>query len=550
MDQLPLSLPLSMPLPAPCPHSPPMRSLPLRIGLLVTLGALALTTSLGGPWVALAQAYPTVPTHIYNGHLLTVNGSPVTSAVKIRFSLWESADYVSTDVTATGAVNTGAASFLGWQEVHTVTPDVSGYFSVKLGSVTTPLDLTTLSGSAIANLSLQIEVKASASGDTSYELLDKDTSSATVDRSSVVSVPFARNADAVGQRSLGSGSGSIPMLGSGGVIGKGMLPLGTNKDSFAIDADGTASGAITLKFGETLGKTLTYDIASSRFNFNTNLRIQGNLTVTGLINGVDILSLTGASILPLKVSGGTGLAVRINSGSYRINGIVTNFGGSGSMALRNNASTYLFFTATGITTSTVSFPTDKSYIPLAQVTTSSGAITAMTDRRSLQSDDREQTLSAVLKPEFDGAVYQGDGADNVGQLSLSSDNSALRNFYLWTSTRSSLQDQDILIRASLPKKFIRWNDSVTLHYRSTSSSTANNQLDVQIYDTNGTPVSLSGSTIDLAGTSWSTTHIEFSGNPTWTAGQEFMIRLKLQAKDAFQMHVGDLKLDYTELKAE
>ncbi len=65
---------------------------------------------------------------------------------------------------------------------------------------------------------------------------------------------------------------------------------------------------------------------------------------------------------------------------------------------------------------------------------------------------------------------------------------------------------------------------------------------MQIYDSAGAAVTLSGSTANLAATTWSTTQVEFIGNPTWTAGQDMLIRLKVSAKDNFQMHVGSLKL--------
>ncbi len=65
------------------------------------------------------------------------------------------------------------------------------------------------------------------------------------------------------------------------------------RDNFVIDADDTAQSAISLQFGKTLAKKLEYDIANGRFNFNDNVRIQGNLTVTGLMNGLSGSNIAG-----------------------------------------------------------------------------------------------------------------------------------------------------------------------------------------------------------------------------------------------------------------
>ena len=497
-----------------------------------------------------AHAATTGPvTHIYNGHLLESNGTPVTSAVTIRFSFWKSADYSSTDTTATGSINTGSTNYASWQEVQSVTPNSNGYFSVELGSVTSlPSWMTTTS--SLAGYYLQVEVKMASAVNTSFELLDVNSSDATIDRSHLASVPFAQNADLLDQRDLGTASGSIPLLQTGGLLPVSEVPGGTNRDLFVLDFDNTASSTIGLQFGNTLAKTLTYDVVNSRFNFSSSLRVQGDLTVTGLINGVDVTTLQGATGA-LKAFSGGGLNLRLSGGNYRVNGTITNFTGSASVVLRNNATNYVFFTSTGLTVNTLSFPVDKSIIPVAQVTTTNGSISVVNDRRVLQSDDRQNTIMKVLHPGYEGASYQGDGAENVGQLYVSHDNINLKNFYLWTSSKTSLQDYDVIIRAQIPLDFKKWTGSgIVVYYRSTSVATGNNKLDITVYDTNGVPVSLVGSASNLTSTSWASTTLTFSGAPTWTAGQEFIIRLKMSAKDDYQMQIGDLKLHYQELNTE
>ncbi len=498
----------------------------------------------------IVHAAQTTPNkHIYNGRLLDSGGNAITTSTSIRFSYWKSADYVTTDTTATGAINTGAANYASWNEVHTVTPNSSGYFSVTLGSGTTLPSFASLPTQTLLSLYLQVEAKAAASADTAYELLDPDSTDTTIDRSGVLSVPFAQNADMIDQREVGTASGSIALLGSGGLLPVAHIPSGTNRGGFSIDADGTETSQISLTFGSALGKKLTYDLVNTVFRFNDDLEVQGNLTVTGLINGIDVASFqtsTGA----LKAFSGGGLNLHVSRGSYRLAGTITNYGG-GTITLTASTTNYVFFGSGGLTKNLTGFPSDESYIPVASVLTSGGGITIVTDLRALSSDDREHDTTLTFTPAFEKAAYQGDATDNVGQLSVQHDSISTKNYYNWSSTRTSLQDFDVLLRIPVTQDFVRFQtgntNALTLLYRSTSASATDNKLDIQVYDTNGSPVTLSGSVTGLVNTSWTTAQVEFTGSPTWTPGQDMLIRIKTYAKDSFQMHIGTLKLNVTEL---
>ena len=107
------------------------------------------------------------------------------------------------------------------------------------------------------------------------------------------------------------------------------------------------------------------------------MEINGNLTVNGLVNGVNLSSLQ-SSTGALKSSSGGGLNLNIAFGSYRLNGNITNYPG-GTLALVGNATNYVFFGSGGITKNTTGFPTDESFIPVSQVMTSAGSITFVTD---------------------------------------------------------------------------------------------------------------------------------------------------------------------------
>lgn len=538
-------------------HRDALRSMELRTKLALIVVAL-LAGAMLFLGVTRASAATTAPlTHTYHGHLLDSSGNAVTTAVTIRYTYWKSADFTAGDLTATGAINTSASNYVSWKEEHTVTPNSDGYFSVELGSVTALPTMNGLPLSTLLSLFLQVEVKTSGAADSTYDLLDANTGSATVDRSSILSVPFALNADMLDQRDTGTASGSIPVLQNGGVLGKAQIPSGTTQSGFTLNSGNAATGDITLQFGQTLGKKLSYSQSNSWFNFNDDVNIQGDLTVTGLINGTDITaaqSSTGA----LKVYSGGGLTIKVSQGSYRLKGITTNYTGNSGIAVTANATNYVFFGSGGLTVRTATFPTDESYIPLAEIVTNASSVTTTTDRRALQSDDRERTLVRTYHAGFEGASYQGDASDNVGQLYTDHDNTNDFNYYRWSSSASTLQDYDIILRTTLPRDFVRWNtgsgNHLRIKYRTTSASADDSQLDISVFDTNGSPVSLSGSGLssgqNLVNTSWITEQIEWTGTPTWTAGQDFLVRLKLQARSDKQIHVGDLILEYVELPSE
>ncbi|MCA9370805.1 MAG: hypothetical protein KC680_02485 [Candidatus Peregrinibacteria bacterium] len=514
---------------------------------IVFIGAILLTVVAGLSPQVFAET--TVPQRvIYNGHLLDSSGTAIASEVNIRFSYWTSTDYVTGDVTATGAINIGASNYANWYEEHTVTPDSKGYFSVEIGSVTALPDFSELPVSTLLNLHMQVELKASSAADTAYELLDRDSTDDTVDRSPVRSVPFSLNTNFLDRKQIGSGSGNITFLGSGGYLREG----GTLANRFTIDADSSSGGTLYLRFGADLGKELSYDQGNSYFNFNDDVNIQGDLTVTGLINGVDISSLSaGSDQTHLKVSSGAGLSVNISAGDYRLNGNVTQYSGNSNQAVTDDTTNYVFIGSGGLTIRTSGFPTDEAFIRLATVVTSGGAIQTISDRRVFNSDDRERTIVRTYAPEYDGSSIQADGSNNVGQLSVTNSGAAVTNHYVWTSTRSSLQDYDIVVQSEVPTAFVRWDSTpLSIRYRTTSAADTSAKLDIEVYDTAGNQVTLGGSYSALNSTEWTTADITFSGTPTWNTGSGFLIKVRPFAKDSEKVQIGHLKLRYVELPRE
>lgn len=303
----------------------------VRTASIVLLGIATLVAILWG--VARANAATTAPlNHWYQGQLLDSDGEPVTTAVTIRMSYWKSADFTASDLTATGSLNTSATNYAGWYEEHTVTPDDDGSFAVELGSVRALPDFAALPTSTLTSLFLQVDVKASGAADSTYDLLDSNGSSTTVDRTSVLSLPFARNADLLDQRDVGTSSGSIPVLTAGASLGLGGN-LGINNDNEAADA--------VLTFGNSiLAETLQFAIATGRFEFSDDVHVAGHLTASG----------------GLTVSGST--AIRGTLTGNRIAGFNLSTCQGSTSKLTYDASTGTFGCGTDVDTDT---DTDTTY---------------------------------------------------------------------------------------------------------------------------------------------------------------------------------------------
>lgn len=495
--------------------------------------------------VPLVRAETTAPQRIvYNGHLLDSSGNAVTSEVEIRFSYWNSADHQSGDITGAGAINTSATAYLDWYEEHTVTPNADGYFTVELGSNTALPDFSAISTADLLSMYMMVEVKDSAAADTAYEVLDKNPDDDTDDRAPVRSVPFALNSNLIDRREVGTGSGNIAYLGSGGYL----TQAGTLNPSFVLDADGAAAGNITLTFGAALSKTLLYSQSNSRFEFNDDVNIAGDLTVTGLVNGIDISQITNdVQETHLAVTSGAALTINVSAGDYQLAGSGTRFAGDSGLSVADDATNYVFFGSGGVVVNTIGFPVNESYIPLAAVTTEAGVVKTITDRRVLNADNRQMTVEHVFHPEYANVSYQGDTTNNVGQLYVDTDTTNKKNFYRWSSTQSTLQDYDMYIPFTLPDDWVSWKSTaLEVDYRSTSADTANSKLDIAVFDTNGSPISITGTNSDLANTSWTTASLGLDASATYTPGQDIMIKLTVYSKDNFQMQLGKIRLLYTE----
>lgn len=508
-----------------------------RIGLL-TLVALMLQ---------IQPVYAGPQKLVYDGRLLDALGNPLIESHDIRFSLWMGGDANEEIFDETGKIKEASTGFAGWEEVHTITPDANGYFEVYLGSSDAGfLDFSTLSTAQMDQLHLQVEVKRSDEPDTAYEILDSNNGSDSEDRSAFTSVPFAINASLLDGRSIGIYEGDIPVLGPGDALAPSMIPGATTSSFFNLDIDGSEEAEIALVFGQELGK-IRYDVVGKYFEFDDDVVFKGDITVEGLINNVDITQIGDSR---LKVSqGASALGIDIAEGYYRLGGAPMHYSGGTDIAVTDDETNYVYLDAGGLTVSITGYPTSSSFIGLATVVAEGGAITSITDNRIASADDREKSVEAVFHPEYANATYQADGTDNVGRLHVTHDDTNTKNFYQWASTRDTMQDYDVVLAYTLPAGFTGWAaNPISIAYRTSTTKLEDNQLDISIKDTNGVPVTLSGDSTDLMSATWANADIAFSGAPTWNAGQDIVIKIKLHSKSLSQSHLGSVTIRYTELE--
>jgi hypothetical protein len=158
--------------------------------------------------------------------------------------------------------------------------------------------------------------------------------------------------------------------------------------------------------------------------------------------------------------------------------------------------------------------------------------------------------SLVYEPVYADSVIQPDGTTNNGTLEsffVDTDGDPGNNnfnYYRWTSTKTSLHDNDLVIRFQIPEGFISFQATpIQFIYKTDTASTADNRLDVSVEDSAGAAVTLTGASA-LAATSYTTASITFSGSPTFTAGQSITIHVKLSAKSTGGANAAKLKINY------
>jgi hypothetical protein len=171
-----------------------------------------------------------------------------------------------------------------------------------------------------------------------------------------------------------------------------------------------------------------------------------------------------------------------------------------------------------------------------------------------------QFKQIVLSPEYDGVVLSASGSANANGFMTSDaspsaqDNQSFRTYYQWTSTQTSLNNYNVVVRVTLPKDFSGWSTgtgtppyAMTLDMNTALTTSNENALNVYIYNHNfsdSTPVLYDQNETSAVKT-WKTIDYTSSALSNWsTAGQTATIYLNMTAMGGNYVQVGDIVLNY------
>lgn len=262
-----------------------------------------------------------------------------------------------------------------------------------------------------------------------------------------------------------------------------------------INSKNTSNDAV-LNFGNaTAAQTLKFLNSSQRFQFSKGVSVLGTLSGSSL--NIDRNATVGGT---LTATGSITTKGRLSGSTLTIDGNVTLHGvtynapstqGGSNTFLRNDGAGNLTWANTA-------------------VGNSSGNLIS-------------------LQPEYQGAVYFSSGSTYVGQLTASGGTSGLDNSYVWTSSKTPLNDYWIAVRVRVPDNFSTWDPIKPLEFRYKTgvASAASNHLTVRIKDTAGADVALTGGG-GLANVAWTTASITGpQAGGTWTPKGYFTVYIKL-----------------------
>lgn len=263
-----------------------------------------------------------------------------------------------------------------------------------------------------------------------------------------------------------------------------------------INDDQTSADSV-LTFGNASGnQTVKFLNATQKFQFSRGVSVVGHLSGSSL--NVDRNATVGGT---LTATGSIRTKGNLSGSTLTVDGAITLHGQTYNAPTSQSANTFLKTDGAG------------------NLTWASAAV----------GNGSGNLIS--LHPEYDGAVYFSSGSTFVGQMTASGGTAALDNSYVWTSTRSTIQDYWISARVRLPDNFSSWDPvkPIELRYKTGVASAANNHVTVRIKDTAGAFVTLTNGGA-LASTSWTTASItgpQAAG--TWTPKGYFTVYVKVAA---------------------
>jgi len=326
---------------------------------------------------------------------------------------------------------------------------------------------------------------------------------------------------------FGGGSTTIVQESSGGGGSSTSDPDGTTSTTFTINKNNVA-GNTDLKLGTGSGQYLRWDNLNQNFELGKTLKVLGDINTTGNANvGGNTLNLGGNN------TSGPGQTLQIVAKQgVEPNGILQYNTISNAWELSNNGGP---FQPIATTSGTQTF-TNK---------TIDGSQNTLTNISFLSLNPRSKVLA--YDAQFKDAVYKKDGTNNIGALSDERDTTNLKNYYSWKTTQGTLNDLDVVLSIRLPEDFVSFDATpFVLDYRTLSTLATDNKLDIEIRDTTGALVTITGGSalVSSVANTWQQANITTSGAPTFTPGGVMTITLKPAARLNNRAEFGQLRLFY------
>ena len=150
----------------------------------------------------------------------------------------------------------------------------------------------------------------------------------------------------------------------------------------------------------------------------------------------------------------------------------------------------------------------------------------------------------VYSAEYAGAIFSADATDNLGTMTAENAGASnnYMNYYQWSSTQSTTQDYDVVLRFTLPNDFQSWQtNAIQVDY--VVSNAASATLSTSIYlETGGAALATASGTA----TTWAKVSIASATDlaSLTTPGMTAVIILKLAASDDATVRIGDVTLNY------
>ncbi len=293
-----------------------------------------------------------------------------------------------------------------------------------------------------------------------------------------------------------------------------------NANALILDKDDTG-GDVILQFGGSLGKTLSWDSTNNYFNFNDDVNIQGDLTITGTVDGIDISDLGDTVIFNTA-------SILTNADNIAAN--ATDI--ADNTTLINQNTSEISTNAAGVATNATDIADNTTLINqnTSEISTNAaGVATNATDIAALQTAASVPGKSEISLP-LGSVVIRADGTDNsVNVFRGTEDGANPHEFNRVVSSQASEQDLDLEFKVLIPENFESL-DTLTLSYKLDAGAT----LDIVIKNAAGDVLA---SATALSDATWSEFSETLSG--AVSAGEYVYITATAHTSDNQSVFVGE-----------